>query len=197
VAAIPGFLLVSIVYLMGLFLISHDLPRLRAGFMRIFTNSARQKVELVFSQLSRATIGFLRAQLILSLVTFFLSVIGLLLLQVKYAAVLAFLIVLVDILPILGTGSILVPWAVYNFITGSSSLAVGLLVLFAVITVVRRIIEPKILGASLGISALAALASLYLGFQLMGVFGLILGPALVIVFEALRKAGFLKFKIDF
>ncbi|MFY0543785.1 sporulation integral membrane protein YtvI [Brevibacillus sp. H7] len=197
VASIPIFLLTSIIYLVALFLISLDLPRLRAGFMRMFTSSAREKVEVVLSQLNRATVGFLRAQVILSLLTFALSFIGLLILQVKYAALIALLIVLVDILPILGTGSFLVPWAVYNFIAGNSHLAIGLIVLFIVITVVRRTIEPKILGSSLGISALAALVSLYLGFQLMGFFGLILGPAMVIIYEALRKAGFLKFKIDF
>lgn len=76
-------------------------------------------------------------------------------------------------------------------------MGIGLIILFVVITVIRRIIEPKILGLSLGISALAALISLYLGFQLMGFFGLLLGPGIVIIYEALRKGGFLKFKIDF
>jgi sporulation integral membrane protein YtvI len=196
-AGLPGFLLVSVVYLISLFLISLDLPRLRVGFMNLFTPSAREKVELVIDELSRATIGFLRAQVIMSLMTYIIAFIGLLILGVKYAALLSLLIVIVDILPILGTGTFIVPWAAYSFITGNVRLAVGLLILFAVITVVRRIVEPKILGSTLGISALAALVSLYLGFKIMGVFGLILGPAIVIVFEALRKAGFLKIKIDF
>ncbi|MBU8712939.1 sporulation integral membrane protein YtvI [Brevibacillus parabrevis] len=197
VAIIPGFLISTIIYLVALFLINLDLPRLRAGFLRMFTVSAREKVNVVFSQLNRATVGFLRAQIILSLLTFLLSFLGLLILHVKYAAVVALLIVLVDILPILGTGSFLVPWAVYNFLTGNARLGIGLIILFLVITVVRRIIEPKVLASNLGISALAALVSLFLGFQVMGFFGLIIGPALVIIYEALRKAGFLNFKIDF
>lgn len=197
VATIPVFLLTTIIYLVALFLISLDLPRLRAGFMRMFTVSAREKINVVLTQLNRATIGFLRAQIILSLVTFMIAWLGLIILKVKYSAVIALLIVLVDILPILGTGSFLVPWAVYNFFTDKEHLAIGLIILFIVITVVRRIIEPKILASNLGISALAALVSLFLGFQVMGFFGLILGPALVIIYDALRKAGFLKFKIDF
>ncbi|MFZ3130883.1 MAG: sporulation integral membrane protein YtvI [Desulfosporosinus sp.] len=197
VASIPALLLVCIVYLVGLFLISLDLPGIRAKFMDLFTISAREKVALVLTQLSKATVGFFFAQLILSLLTYALALIGLLILQVKYAALIAFLIVLVDILPILGTGSFLMPWAVYSFFMGNSRMGIGLIILFVVITVIRRIIEPKILGSSLGISTLAALISLYLGFQLMGFFGLILGPGVVIIFEALRKAGFLKFKIDF
>jgi predicted PurR-regulated permease PerM len=90
-----------------------------------------------------------------------------------------------------------VPWAVYSFVIGNSRIGVSLIVLFVVITVVRRIIEPKILGSSLGISALAAFIGLYLGFQLIGFFGLILGPGIVIIYEALCKVGFRKFKIDF
>ena len=197
VALIPELLLTSIVYLVGLFLISLDLPGIRARFMDLFTISAREKVELVLTQLSRATVGFFRAQLILSLLTYSLALLGLLILKVKYATLIAFLIILVDILPIIGTGSFLMPWAVYNFLIGNSRMGLGLIILFVVITVIRRIIEPKILGSSLGISALAALISLYLGFQLMGFFGLILGPGIVIIYEALRKAGFLRFKIDF
>jgi sporulation integral membrane protein YtvI len=197
VASIPELLLVSIVYLVGLFLISLDLPGIRARFMDLFTVSAREKVELVLTQLSKAAVGFFFAQLLLSLLTYALALIGLLILNVNYATLIAFLIVLVDILPILGTGSFLVPWAVYNFLIGNSKMGIGLIILFVVIIVIRRIIEPKILGSSLGISALAALISLYLGFQLMGFFGLILGPGIVIIYKALRKAGFLKFKIDF
>lgn len=197
VATIPGLLIVSIIYMVALFLISLDLPRLHRNFLNLFTPSAREKIELVMTQLFRATVGFLRAQVILSLLTYVLALIGLMILGVKYALLLSLLIVIVDILPILGTGSFLVPWAVYSFATGDSGLAIGLIILFAAITIIRRAIEPKILGSSLGISALAALVSLYIGFQLLGFIGLILGPALVIIYESLRKAGFLKFKIDF
>ncbi|AMA71883.1 MULTISPECIES: sporulation integral membrane protein YtvI [Aneurinibacillus] len=197
VAAIPGFFIVAIIYLVALFLISLDLPRLHRNFLNLFTDSAREKVELVMNQLFRATVGFLRAQVILSLLTYILALIGLMILGVKYALLLSLIIVIVDLLPILGTGSFLVPWAIYSFAVGNSRLAIGLVILFVAITIIRRIIEPKVLGSSLGISALAALISLYVGFQLLGFIGLILGPALIIVFESLRKAGFLKFKIDF
>lgn len=197
VAQLPGLLIVFLVYVVALVLISLDLPRIRSGFMNLFSDSAREKVQLVLNQLNRATIGFLRAQIFLSLMTYVLTLLGLLILDVQYAVVIAFIIMLVDILPILGTGTFIVPWAVYSFLTDDHRLGVGLLVLYLVITVIRRTIEPKVLGQSLGISALAALASLYIGFQILGFIGLILGPAVVITVEALRNAGFLKMKIDF
>lgn len=197
ITGIPELLIKSIIYLVGLFLISLDLPSIQEKFMNLFSPSARGKVQLVLRQLHRAAIGFLGAQIILSALTYILALIGLLILDIKYAAVIAFVVILVDILPILGTGSVFVPWSTYLFIQGQKELAIGLLILFAVITVVRRIIEPKILGTSLGISALSAFVSMFIGFQLLGLLGLILGPAVVIIIQALRNAGFMKIKIDF
>jgi len=198
VAAIPKFLIVTLLYLITLYLISFDLPKLKKGFYNLFTPGAKQKLEIVFSQLSRASVGFVRAQVILSLLTFALAFVGLSILKVKYSLVISLIIVAVDILPILGTGSVLVPWAIFQYFTGNPSLAIGLLVLYLIITIVRRIIEPKILGDHLGISALAALVSMFIGFEIMGFIGLIIGPTIIIIIEALQKAGFLKnWKIDF
>ncbi len=195
--AVPVLLIKLLIYLVSLFLISLDLPKIHSGFLNLFSEQAKEKVQLVLQQLSLAFIGFLRAQVILSFLTFIIAWIGLLVLDVKYALIFSLLIVIVDILPILGTGSFLVPWALYNLYVGDQRLAIGLLVLFLLITIFRRIIEPKILGSSLGISALAALTSLYIGFALLGIVGLIIGPALVIIIKSLVKAGFLNVKIDF
>lgn len=198
VAAIPKFLIVTLLYLVTLYLISFDLPRLKKGFYNLFTVSAKEKLEIVFSQLSRATVGFLRAQVILSFLTFAMAFVGLAILNVEYALVISLIIVAVDILPILGTGAVLVPWSIFQYINGNTTLGIGLMIIYLVITVVRRIIEPKILGDHLGISALAALVSMFIGFEIMGFIGLIIGPTIIIIIEALQKAGFLKnWKIDF
>ncbi|WLD94269.1 sporulation integral membrane protein YtvI [Alkalihalobacillus sp. AL-G] len=197
VTAVPVLLIQLLIYLVSVFLISLDLPRLHHGFLNMFSEKAKIKVELVMKQLSLAFVGFLRAQLILSFLTFIIAWFGLMILDVEYALVFSILIVIVDILPILGTGSFLVPWGLYNLYTGDQRLAIGLIVLFFLITIFRRIIEPKILGSSLGISALAALSSLYIGFELLGFFGLIIGPALVIIVKSLIKADFLNVKVDF
>lgn len=75
---------------------------------------------------------------------------------------------------------------------GHDSLAIGLFILFGVITVVRRVVEPKVFSTNMGISPLAALVSLYIGFKLLGFVGLFLGPALVILYDALRKVGIIQ-----
>jgi predicted PurR-regulated permease PerM len=119
----------------------------------------------------------------------------LLIIGTGYPLAISLLIVIVDILPILGTGSVIVPWAAYQLVTGDVFTGIGLLLLFIVITVVRRIMEPKILGDAVGIGALSALISLYVGYELVGMVGVFLGPIVVIVFMAARKAGLLDFKI--
>lgn len=192
--AIPGFLIEFLIYIVALFLIGFELPRLKEKMDAHLTESTKQKFYLVGNQLNKAGVGFLKAQIILSFTTFVMAYVGLKLLNVPYTALLSLLIVVVDILPILGTGSVLVPWATVAILQQNQQLGIGLLILFAVITVVRRIIEPKIYSTSLGITPLAALISLYIGFQLLGFIGIIVGPAIVIVYDTLKTAGIIQFK---
>lgn len=197
VAVIPAFMLEFLVYFIALFLISLELPLLKEKASAYLTKETKEKLYLIANQLGNAGIGFLVAQIVLSLLTFIMAYTGLWLLNISYTALLALLIVIVDILPILGTGSVLVPWAVIAIMQDNQSLGIGLLILFAVITVVRRIVEPKIYSTSMGISPLAAIISMYIGFKLLGFAGLFLGPTLIIIYDALKKSGIIqmKFKI--
>ncbi|MFK7695968.1 sporulation integral membrane protein YtvI [Paenibacillus sp. HJGM_3] len=192
---IPNFFIFFIVFLVALYLFSFSLPQLKAAFLSMFEEKSQSKVDEVLQSLRSSVFGFLRAQIILSAMTYVIAMSGLLILNVDYPLAISLLIVVVDILPILGVGSALVPWALYSFIAGDTFLAIGLIVLFAVITVIRRIVEPKVLGDAVGISALAALISLYVGFKLFGVMGLFLGPIIVIIYQAMRKVGLMQFKI--
>jgi sporulation integral membrane protein YtvI len=193
--AIPNALIFFLVFFIALFLVSYQLPSIKQTFLRQFSESSREKVSQVLHNLRDAIFGFLRAQFILSCITYILVLAGLLIVGVDLPFAIALLIVIVDILPVLGTGSVLVPWAVYNFFTDDVRTAVGLMIMFVVITIIRRVLEPKVLGDSIGINPLAALVGLYLGFKLFGGVGLIFGPAVVIIYSAMRKAGLLNFKI--
>lgn len=194
-SGIPDFFIFLIVFLVAVYLFTLSLPMMKESFLALFDDSSKDQVDQVLVSLRKSVFGFLRAQLLLSIVTYVISFIGLLIIGTGYPLAIALLIVVVDILPVLGTGSVLVPWAAYLFVTGDVFTAVGLLLLFIVITVVRRIIEPKILGDAVGIGALSALVSLYVGYELVGVIGVFLGPIVVIVFMAARKAGLFDFKI--
>jgi sporulation integral membrane protein YtvI len=196
-SALPKAFIWRLVVFISIFLISLGLPKLKEQFLVNFEQSAQEKVTVILGDLNLAIIGFVRAQIILSFLTYLISLIGLLFLDIKYALSIAFLITLVDILPILGTGSVIVPWAVFLLIQENTTTALGLLVLYAVLIIFRRIAEPKILGRNIGISALATIASLWIGFELLGVSGLFLGPIFVIIFQAVRRAGLLNKKISF
>ncbi|CAH0344300.1 sporulation integral membrane protein YtvI [Bacillus sp. CECT 9360] len=195
VAVVPGFLIDFLIYLIALFLILLEFPLIKLKLRAFMKESTYQKMSLVFRDLSKAGIGFLKAQVFLSLITFTMAYTGLWLLNVPYTLLLSILIVIVDVLPILGTGSVLVPWAIVALFQGNQHLGIGLLIMFIVITIIRRIVEPKVYSANMGLTPLAALISLYLGFKILGFIGLFLGPALVIVYETLKKAGVIKMNI--
>ena len=192
VTSVPALFIDLLIYLIAVFLICLELPIIRERVKQFFRDSTYQKISFVYQDLSIAAVGFLKAQVLLSLLTFIMAYAGLWLLNVPYTLLLTLLIVIVDILPILGTGSVLVPWAIIVFFQGNQHLAIGLLLLFLVITIVRRTVEPKVYSANMGLTPLAALISLYLGFKLLGFIGLFVGPALVIVYETLKKVGVIK-----
>jgi sporulation integral membrane protein YtvI len=192
---IPNFFVFFIVFLVAVYLFALSLPSMKSSFLSLFEEKSRGQMDQVLVSLRKSVFGFLRAQLLLSVITYVICFIGLMIIGTGYPLAISLLIVVVDILPILGTGSVLVPWAAYEIAAGGVVEGIGLLLLYIVITVVRRIIEPKILGDAVGIGALPALVSLYVGYELVGVIGVFLGPIVVIVFMAARKAGLLDFKI--
>lgn len=190
--AVPNVFFLSLIYFISVYLFSLQLDNIHHRFYSFFKNSSKRKVIYVLGDLRRATFGFLKAQLILSTITFIISFVGLALLKVKYAAVISFIIVIVDVLPILGTGSILMPWTIVALLQGNIFFAVSLLVLFIIIVVIRRSIEPTILGERIGLSALATLVSIWVGFKIMGVLGVFLLPLALIFYKALAKVGVIK-----
>jgi sporulation integral membrane protein YtvI len=171
---------------------------MKTSFLSLFDIETRDQVNVVLQNLRDSIFGFLRAQLTLSLLTYIVTVIGLLILDVRFAFAIGLLIILVDILPILGTGSVLIPWALYEWLVKSDvKTGIGLLILFLTIMIFRRVLEPKILGDAIGIGALAALISMFIGYQLIGMVGLIMGPVVVIIYEAMKKEGLLAINIKF
>lgn len=194
---IPNFFVETIVFFIAFYIISFQLPDIKKSFLAIFDPSTHTRVEKLLFTLHKAVVGFIRAQIIISILIFILTAIGFYILQVNYALATALVVTIVDFLPILGAGSVIVPMAIYNFINGKSLFGIGLLILYGILIIFRRITEPKILGNAIGISALSALVSMYLGFKLFGFIGLVMGPTIVILYKTLVKEGILKIKIKF
>ena len=125
---------------------------------------------------------YLRSYFLIMLLTFAIMLLGLTVLRVDYALLLSFVIALLDILPAIGVGVILIPFGVFMLVTGNTYVGIGLLILTAVSTVVRQIAEPKILGKNLGIHPLLTLILMYVGYTLFGIVGLVFLPLLGVLF---------------
>ena len=131
-----------------------------------------------------------RAECIVLLVTFFQLLAGFLLLRQEYALLLAVVIALIDALPVFGTGTVLLPWAAVLCVAGNVPRGIALAALYAVIAVVRSVLEPKIVAAQVGLPPLVALAAMYVGFCIVGVAGMILLPLAGLVVKQLHDGGF-------
>jgi predicted PurR-regulated permease PerM len=141
------------------------------------------KLKPVFEALKRAKTalgGWLTAQLKLFGLTLLLLAGGLLLLRIPNGLLWALVICLLDALPVLGTGAVLLPWALISFLQSNTPRAIGLLGLYATITLIRSTLEPKLVGRQLGLDPLVTLMALYVGFKLWGLGGMILAPMLTV-----------------
>jgi sporulation integral membrane protein YtvI len=189
---IPNYLVSFIVYMIALFLFLIDLPRLREALYNHFTEKTKDKVNFMSSRLSYVIFGFIKAQLLVSVIIFIVSLIGLLFISPEVALIMAFLIWLIDFVPIIGSIIILGPWALFHFLTGDIALGAQLAVLAALLLIIRRTIEPKVMGSQIGLSPLSTLIAMYLGVKLLGILGLIIGPLILIAFNSAKEAGIIR-----
>ncbi len=179
---LPGAFIFVTVLLLACYYFSADDGRLSDGLRaRLVTwvpASWRDRLTPVGRRLRRLGRRYVRAYLLLGLFTFLEVFIGLSVLGVRYAFVLSWLIAVVDVLPLLGTGVVLVPWGTVSLLLGDYKLGVGLLILFGVCTLLRQLMEPRFIGRGLGLHPLISLLSMYVGLRFFGVAGMLLVPLL-------------------
>ena len=149
----------------------------------------QKKLPLWKGRIKRYSWRFLRAYLLLLALTFALLLAGFLILRQRYAFLLALVIALVDLLPVLGVGTVLLPWALIVLWNRQYFLGIGLLILYAVVLTVRQIMEPKLLGKSFGLHPLLALLSTFAGWYLFGLWGMLLSPIAAVLVKTLFEAG--------
>ena len=178
---LPNGALAFVTGLISSFMISAKLPQIRMGIARRFPAERIRPWLETAKSLKVALLGWLKAQVKLSGVTFGLLTISFLLLGISYGPLWAFLVALVDAFPILGTGAVLVPWSLISFLQGDTLRAFGLLGAYAVVTVTRTVLEPRLVGRQLGLDPLVTLVCFYAGFRLWGIWGMILAPMLAVV----------------
>lgn len=164
-------------------------PQVLAFLRRQVPGPWRERLEQSAPVLRGALGGWLKAQGLLMLITFGELTAGFLLLRVELALLPAALVALVDALPIFGTGTVLLPWALFSFLSGDWARALGLVILYAVVSAVRSLLEPRLVGQTAGLPPLAALLAMYVGFRALGVWGMILSPLAAILLKQLHDSG--------
>ncbi|WP_124726929.1 sporulation integral membrane protein YtvI [Staphylospora marina] len=188
ISDLPYLLTVLVFIMLAAFFIGVDLPRLKRNAGEWVPARIRDTAGHVALDLKRALFGFLRAQLTLVSISAVIMFAGLMILNVQYAFTVALFIGLVDLLPYLGVGAVLVPWIIYSFLTGSIHLATGLTIIYGVILVVRQFLEPKLVASNVGLDPLFTLFALFVGLKLFGFVGLILGPVTAVILLALHRS---------
>lgn len=190
-SGIPGFLVFLLVTILSTFFIVRDKKEITRFIIAQIPNSQRSNIKVLKHDLLFALTGYIKAQLILMSLTFVESAIGLTIIGIDYSVLLALLASIIDALPILGSGSVYVPLILWKIFTGSYQTAIYLGILYGLIVFVRQLLEPKILGNQIGLYPLVTLMAMYIGLQIFGVIGLIIGPISLIVLLALQKVGIL------
>lgn len=162
------------------YMLSAKLPKIRTLLAEKLPQAWKEQYLPTLKNLKDALFGWLRAQLKLSGITFLIVTMGLILLRIPYAPVWALLIALVDAVPLLGTGTILLPWALVSLLQDMGIRALGLLGIFAVAALTRSALEPRLVGKHLGLDPLVTLIALYTGYQIWGIGGMILSPLVAV-----------------
>ena len=195
ISKVPDIVLFIVVMFLATFFMTKDYYRIKDFVKAQFSDTIVDRIVIMQRGMIEAIAGYIRTQVILMSMTFSICLVGLFIFRLDYALLLSVIIGFVDALPVFGSGTILIPWAIYNVLIGDLTLAVGLMCIYGIIFITRQVMEPKILSTQIGIYALVTVMAVYIGYKSIGVLGMILGPVVVVTFQMLQNVGALpKFK---
>ena len=188
IKATPSVFVGGIMTILFIYYASIDFESVISGIRCLIPSWAKDKLSNIKQASCSIVRGYLRAYGIIFALTFIELFVGLLILFPSYALLGALIIASIDILPVFGAGFVLIPWGIASMLSGDWFVGIGLLVLYLVVTVVRQIAEPRIIGDSIGIHPLLTLCALFVGYRLFGFTGLILAPiAVLLTFNLVKK----------
>ena len=195
-ANVSGFAVALVVFMMASYFITGDYPRLRFELTDRVPMVARDFCRSVKDIFMSAFGGYVKSQLILSAGVFMILTVGFLLMRQPYGLLLAFGLAVLDFIPIIGAGTVMVPWAVVDMVLAQYGEAAALMAVWGVIVLFRRFAEPKILGDQTGLSPILSLVGIYAGMKLGGVLGMVVGPLLLLVCINLARLGIFRPVLD-
>ncbi len=186
---LPSILVSVITFILSLYFMISDSKEINVFLRKHIPISLQVRVSQLKTEIKKYMGGYLKAQLIMMGISFIVLLIGLLILRVEYALIIAIAIAIFDALPFFGSGAVLIPWSVISFLSGAASRGVGLLIIYLSVLLMRQLIEPKIVGKSIGMHPLLTLMSMYAGYRIFSIGGLILGPLTLTLIISFYKVG--------
>ncbi len=187
VTHLPESMFVTVIAIITTYFMLVNRNRMFRSFLKTLPPGWAGKVQVVIDDMMKAFVGTIRAQVVLMLMSAVLGIIGMWIAGIQYAVILGILFGISGLVPILGSAILTVPWAIGAFVIGDFPLAVKVLLLQLGISLVRHVVEPKILADSVGLDTLSTLFAMYVGMKLMGVLGLFLGPIVLIGIKSLLR----------
>jgi sporulation integral membrane protein YtvI len=181
VMALPSIFLVSLITVVSCFYFAVDIDIVNTGVKKVIPQNVLEHLRRLKNKLAVGLKKYLKAYCILFVMTFFELIIGFAILGVDYAFVLALLISFIDFLPVFGAGAILAPWGLILLLMKNYFLGIGIIVMFVIMTIVRQIVEPKIVGKNLGVHPILTLITIYIGYELFGIFGMVFLPIVALI----------------
>lgn len=181
VKTLPNILLFSLITVISCFYFAIDLDMLHIKIKKVIPPKILRYLQMIKSRISMGLKKYIKAYFAIFIITFVELFIGFLVLGVDYSFILAVIIAFLDFLPLIGTGAILIPWGIIVLLMKNYAVGIGIFVLLGLITVVRQVVEPKIVGKSIGVHPLFTIVALYIGYQLFGFIGMIFLPLSLII----------------
>jgi len=181
VSLVPKVLLFVLITVISCIYFALDLERINYTVKRLLPKRVFEMAVKLKDGFLKIFSRYIRSYILLMLITFAEMVAGLFILRAPYPILVAMVIAVLDLLPVIGVGTVLLPWAVWCFVVGNNALGVGLSVLFVFHSILREILEPKILGKNLGVHPILTLIILYVGYSVFGFMGLFLVPVLTVL----------------
>ncbi len=187
--SIPNMIVSIITGFLATYFFIADREKLAEKLDKIMPASFKEKTLRLYRQTLGAVGGYFKAQFKIMGVIYVVLVIGLVILRIKYAWLIGFGIALLDMLPVFGTGTVLLPWAVIKLFSGNYQVAFGMIALYALTFLIHQLLQPKMVGDSLGMDPFAALFFMYVGYRVSSVFGMIIAIPIGMLLINLTKAG--------
>lgn len=194
--SLPTFFVGTIVTVLSAYFFTAQKKEVLAWSKKVAPQSIQKRMTMVIDNFKYAVGGYFKAQLKIMVVVGTMLVVGFELMHIKHAMLLAVLIAFLDFLPFFGTGTAMLPWLIYKALMGNYKMAIGLFVIYASTQIVRQLIQPKLVGDSVGLNPLLTLVFLYVGYKVGSILGLIFAVPVGMILINLYKAGAFDYILD-